>query len=1021
MTEEEKQKLQQEALDRYKLSPAIPSSAATARPPSIKPAPSSLEDVKPIATTRGVTGAVIRGAAVPAFQSLGGAIIGSAGGTAGARLGASAGPILFGLGDLAVEGVNSYFGTDFETSRGAVTKLLDSIGTPKPDTAAERIIEAVTEGVASAGAPATIKYGQKAIEKIVPSLAPKVKSAEQVAGETAKIVAQPSKTRIEKAAQFMEERPLEQLVIGGVSAGVGAGAEELGAGPVAAPLVGIGAGLAIPGARAGFRAVRPSQPMKEKMALERLQGVYQKIIPNEVERKQIVQQLQQAGKAADQDVQLMTGDITGNDAILALQRALESSSQKVAEMRTKNIAGVSRRLGKGLEQAGAKPEETARFFENELNILKQVKDDAEESLRFAGTDISEEFKSAKKAVDDAESAYQRGLITSQEAHQRAKSALDDYFEIENKKVSDRKMGELSTETSDIFEKQGKIASDYATSLYTQIPDVKPFVQPNTKNAIDKIIAETPKGKGGRQGIHPTIEDIYANIVDENGNLISKTLNDPVKLRQRLNDDINIAIRSGKKQQARELQIVKEAIDADLKSLETAYPQIKRANKFYSEYSNIFQSKLAEDVFKEGQNLTQFLDKFGKSEEGLTNLRNSILNHPEVANTEAARRFKNEGLFSVGKWVVSKANQAMRKPVGDKKYTSTSLKKWLNQGEGSVIFKVFKDELKDSRSEIEELISKFEDLENSAIQAKKNVDLAKAQALTEGSPVRVALQDAEQSKKLIDKSLDDSRRQLAKEFEERTNEALNPANRFLGGRDASTVIGGIISNSETAVRDMTSLVEAASKDPTGKALEGLRNAGKSWLNREFRVTGKPTTTKGMAGPVLLIDNLQTNLSRAQQLLAKGTPERNAIEILLGKDSKDMAVLDQARETIDMMNRQTSLTASNLLGQDVKPNEILDALVTVGAIQVGQVKGFVVWKLIETMRKLGRVSENEIKDLFEQVLAKSLYDPQTADVAFQPLTKEKWPAVKRLAKNIGITARATDFGLEEEQEKEQIQEE
>jgi len=53
--------------------------------------------------------------------------------------GAAAGPIVFGLGDLAVEGVNAYFGTDFGTSRGAITKLLDSLGTPKPDTAAERI------------------------------------------------------------------------------------------------------------------------------------------------------------------------------------------------------------------------------------------------------------------------------------------------------------------------------------------------------------------------------------------------------------------------------------------------------------------------------------------------------------------------------------------------------------------------------------------------------------------------------------------------------------------------------------------------------------------------------------------------------------------------------------------------------------------------------------------------------------------------------------------------------------------
>jgi hypothetical protein len=395
------------------------------------------------------------------------------------------------------------------------------------------------------------------------------------------------------------------------------------------------------------------------------------------------------------------------------------------------------------------------------------------------------------------------------------------------------------------------------------------------------------------------------------------------------------------------------------------------------------------------------------------LRNAILNHPRVGLTESARELKIEGLQKIDKWVVSKAIQAMRKPVADKKYTSSSLKRWLNQGEGSVIFKVFGDDLKESKSTIEEYISKFEKLEKSAVDAKKNVDLTKAQALTEGSSLKVAYENAKEAKRLIDQSLEDSRKQLVKEFEEQTNEALNPANRFLGGRDASNVVGEIISQGNQ--QEMKNLLDSASRDTTGKAVEGLKNAGKVWLNNEFRTTAKSTTTKGMSDPVLLVNNLQVDLKKAQDLLKFGRPQRNTIETLFGKGSKEMAALDQARETIDIMNRSTSLTASNLLGRDVKPNEVLDALITVGAIQVGQVKGFVVWKLIETMRKLGRVSEEEIKVLFEDVLAKSLYDPKTAEVAFQPVTKESWPAVRRLAKNLGISARATDFGLEEEPEK------
>jgi hypothetical protein len=104
-------------------------------------------------------------------------------------------------------------------------------------------------------------------------------------------------------------------------------------------------------------------------------------------------------------------------------------------------------------------------------------------------------------------------------------------------------------------------------------------------------------------------------------------------------------------------------------------------------------------------------------------------------------------------------------------------------------------------------------------------------------------------------------------------------------------------------------------------------------------------------------------------------------------------------------------------DVKPDEIMDALISVGAIQVGNVKGYVVWKLIDTVRKLGKTSEADVKNIFENLLAKSLYDPEVADVAYQGVTKENWWKTKRLARNLGIQVNAGDFGLEEEETEQQ----
>lgn len=948
---------------------------------------------EPKTDVKGMTGAVTRGLTVPASQALAGAVLGSPLGPPGMVAGAAAGPIVFGLGDLAIEGVNSYFGTDYGTSRGAITKLLDSLGTPKPDTAAEKITEAVTEGLASGGGTA---------------------AGFKKAGEIAK-----SGTKLQKVSEFMGQKPLEQLAIGGAASLASSGAQEAGAGPVVSTLAGLGAAVSVPAARASFRALKPTEASKQLEATRAVQELYGKVFPDEASRQKAIQQLREAGKITDEDVKLMVGDITYSKPMLALQRAMEKSSEDVAQRSFENIQGVGRKIGKGLEEVGEPAEAATKFFENEFNSLRQATIEAENNLKLAGTDITEEFNAAKKAVDDAEAEYQKGVINSEEAHKRAKSALDDYFEKENTKITERRTGELSSQAADIIESQKSKARDYASNLYDEIQDVEPFQQPKTSNAIEALLQRTPEGEGGRKDIPKVIRDIYANIKDEEGNLKLKELFEPLEWRKKINDEIDKAIRSGNKQEALKLGEVKKAIDLDLQSLEKAYPQIKRANQFYREYSEIYQSKLAEKAFKEGEDLTALLDKYGQSEEKLTNLRNSIFNHPEISKTEDAINLRNQGLGKIDEWIVGKAYQAMRKPAEGKKYTSASLKRWLNQGEGSVIFKVFGNDLQESKSTIENLISEFENLEKSAIQAKKNVDLAKTQKLTEGSPARVAYSEAEEAKKLIDASLEKEVKRLSQEFNEQSNPSFNPANRFIGA-DAQEVVGNILSNPQTSQANIAKVLESASKDPTGKATEGVKNAARNWLNKEIRSTSVSTTKEGIADPVLLVDNLQADLAKMNQLLGQGSAERKSLEILFGKDSKELAALDKSRQLLDMMTRKTTLSPQDLLKRDIKPNEVTDTLLSVGAIGFGNVKGYVAWKSIDLIRKLNRNAKKDVGEIFGQMLAKSLTDPKTAEIMLQPINQQTWPTTKRLLRNFGIQARATDFGLEEEKEEKQPEE-
>lgn len=433
------------------------------QPPIVQVKSNSPEEFKvaPENDIAGFRGAVTRGVTVPASQALAGAILGSPLGPPGMLAGAAAAPIVFGLGDLAIEGINAYFGKDFQTSRGAITHLLDSLGTPKPDTAAERITESVTEGLLSGGGSA---YGFKQ------------------AGKIAK-----AGTRLQKVSEFMGQKPLEQLAMSGLASGASFGVQEAGGGPVTSAIAGLGAAAAIPLTRGGYRAIFPTQEMKELRALEKLRGVYQTVLPEEAQRQQATQQIRQAAKEADKDVSLMAGEVTRNEGLLALQREMERSSQAVAERRAANIAGVSKKLEKGLEDVGASPEEASKFFESEYNSLKKQHELSLQDLESTGLAAESQLESAKDVLYQVEKDLESKKITSKQAYEKAKQVLGEAVNIEKLRQSGDVRANTNRAAATVMTSQRKSFSDYATLLYNKIQGVDPFKPETAVNTIENLV------------------------------------------------------------------------------------------------------------------------------------------------------------------------------------------------------------------------------------------------------------------------------------------------------------------------------------------------------------------------------------------------------------------------------------------------------------------------------------------------------------------------------------------------------
>jgi hypothetical protein len=942
-----------------------------------------LEYMEPATEWRGMTGAINRGLTVPGVQSAAGALLGTLAGPPGIAAGAAAGPIVFGLGDLAIEGVNSYFGTDFATSRGAITHLLDALGAPKPDTAAERVTEAVTEGLSSAGGSA---------------------AGFQKAGETAKAGA--------KFFKFMGEKPVEQAVIGGLAGGASSGAQEAGTGPVGSALAGLAAAGSVPalkyGTRAGMRTFFPTKQQLEQEAMQSAQGVYQTLLPDEKSRQEAISSLKRAGEVADKDIKLMTGEITGQTGLLALQQALEKSSIEVANRKVENIRGISTKVSEGLETTGVKPEEAEMFFKSKLDELENVANQSSDALTLSG-DIESQamINESKQILAEQKKLAETGVLTAEEAYKNAENKLNNRIETYKLSAGAEAKDPASKIASNVIEKQNEAGGIYATQLYSKIGKVDPFEQPNTKKAIDNLIAKTPEGENGTKDIPKIIKDIYANISDQDGNLKLKELWEPVDWRQKLNDEINKAIRTGNKKESKKLIEIKKSIDADLALLEEVYPQIKEANKFYSEYSDIFNTGASEEAFKEGVSATKVLKEYIPAsaelatEDDLLRLRKAIEGHPKVPTSP---ELVKEGFDAVDDWVYSQAFNSI-----NKENPSSSLKTWVSKN-GSRIFKAFEGSKSNVKQGINDLISEFEGLEQAKKTAEESLELSKIKRIEQGESAELVNNQNIEAAKLLKSQMEKTAQKILTDFQEQNIPSRNPANQFIGG-NAEDIFGKIFA-SDTSRADMAKVIEAASKDPTGKALEGLKNAARKNLKSKIGDFSKPTVKAGMTDAVRFTDELKVSLGESQRLLEPGSPKRDVLEMLFGKDSRELNSLDKTREFLNMMSQKTDFSASDVAKyKDIAQNSNINDLLSLGAIAFGNVKGFVAWKSLDLIRKFQKSTRKDVSEIFKDILVKAQFDPETAIILSQPITPENFKLTQRLLRNFGIQAEATDFGIEE----------
>jgi len=666
-----------------------------------------------------------------------------------------------------------------------------------------------------------------------------------------------------------------------------------------------------------------------------------------------------------------------------------------------NIAGMSRKLGEGLAPSGASPEEAQQYFKSVIdNIVSESEKNKQTALAQGDAEAAKliEEAGAKAAAIKAEA--DKGVLNAEDAFQQVKDEYENLFSdlstLKESTVKDK----LSESAFEAIKRQKDREKIYINDLYDAAEkEVPKFYQKNTAEAKAGLVKEF----GEERRLPAEVQKILGEVQDAKGNMKLRTLD---QLRADIRA-INSEIRAAQSSSARQAEVpalikFKQSLNDDIASLEDVSGNLKKANRAYYEYAQRYKEGASGDVFGPKALNSKTIDQFiGRSEasaspEEIQRLRDAIIGKKDIPNLTpdqvvAAEADRATAIRNVSDWVLSKMSGEVK---GTK--TSKSIENWL-QTKGNRILEIFPE----SRKRISEIQDKFATLEDQVANAKKSVLDFKKQRIAEGQNASIVESQANA---------------LAKEIEKNYQEQVKKLD------DEIKLANKVMSNKVNAEQQVQNLLEQASKDTTGKATEGLKNAFRGWMNSQARTTSKESVGKGIASHEANLSDFQVDLKKMNDLMQKGSATRNSLEMVFGKDSPELEAMDTVRQQLDMMSRRSKLKVSGFQSPEDKAQDIKDTVLELAGIGLAGIKGYVAWKSTDLVKKVQRQYNKEVIDLFKNMMIDSMTDPELARKLLLKVNEENFPAIQRMFATYGIqNLKASDFGLKTtEQPQEENQE-
>ena len=702
-----------------------------------------------------------------------------------------------------------------------------------------------------------------------------------------------------------------------------------------------------------------------------------------------VAQLQAGRELNKNGVQLGSGSISGNEGLISLENAIFNQDAELRNVRQRSVAAIASNVSGDLQQSGIGPAASQRFFEKKNGELMAAAQQAyQQALDNGNAEHAAILYDATQAASRAERMAKDGLLSASTAHAISLQNFDNAQKAINTMMGVREVpakAVLSTlqRNSEISE---KAAQDLATFNGKGIPA-------NLTNFINKLNESKEKySKGVASELPASINEIIDRYTPKRDPRTNALIPSQIDVAELVKDSSLIAdkIREQKKgtQTMGFLNALKEGIDADIDISAANSSELKTFRAAWKEHSRKFRNETSNDVLISGKTdpakvINKYMESTGKIKgtAGATQLRDALQDDPS-------------GLKAVEDWFVGQMAEA-----GGVDPKSTTLKNWLKSPDIQERLNIFPE----AKPKLQSLINQLE-TEEYALAANTALEKA-ADAYAKAPDSTVAARLKVKANETLSAAQAKAQQALKTEQDLITDHV---STRFIHQDPVAAIAAIFNKEAVDPATSMKALLDMAAKDPSGKALQGVKNAVRKYIDESIKLAGSVASTQNVPGNLRTSD-LEASLRALNDATLLGGKQRELLSMVFGSNSKELKGLDLAQEQTAILARKGRAT------KGMSSTEPQRAMTEALAEQTGFntlgflsriARGYNVEKAVKPgvtarfMDLLQRVWAGDIKTRTIQVIKDALVDPDKMVAALTDITPRDMPKVRTWLKQYGI---------------------